>query len=437
MVGYGSVAFGTEPFYILAIMNRRVNSVGWEKIMMKLIARLLWGVAVLILLLAKANYAQEQPYVILISFDGFRWDYLDRGLTPNLEKIRRQGVAAQALEPVFPSKTFPNHLSIITGMYPENHGIIFNHFRDPFSKKRYSLGNADAVQDGRWYWGEAFWQTAERQGITCASYFWPGSEIKLAYRHPTYYEHYEHKRPYSTRVQGVLAWLKLPEPERPHFITLYFDAADSYGHRYGPDAPELDSAIVNLDRQIAELTRGLAEMDLLSKTNIIIVSDHGMTEISPQKVINVEEILSGIACTFQETGPVMMVQPAAGQVEQAFARLKKNENHYRGFRREDVPDYWHFSNHPFISEIVVVADPGWSLITASRGVRGKATHGYDNHVLDMHGIFIGSGPAFKQGYRTGTVRNIDIYPLLCKIFNIMPRQNIDGRLERIGFLLRD
>ncbi|NMB82229.1 MAG: alkaline phosphatase family protein, partial [Ignavibacteria bacterium] len=174
-----------------------------------------------------------KPYVILVSLDGFRWDYLNRGLSPNLEFIRDNGASALSLRPTFPSKTFPNHQSIITGMYIENHGIIANTFRDEFKNELYRMGDTSAVRNSRWYLGEAFWETAERNGITTASYFWPGSEMNLEYRRPTYFENYEHNRPYEKRVEGVANWLKLPVDKRPHFITLYFDDTDTQGHRYG------------------------------------------------------------------------------------------------------------------------------------------------------------------------------------------------------------
>ncbi len=400
--------------------------------------RMKFIVIIALLLFAAPSSAQQQeePYVILISMDGFRWDYLQRGLTPHLDQLRQRGVQALSLEPVFPSKTFPNHLAIITGMYPENHGILFNYFSDPFSDRSYSLRDTAAVRDPRWYLGEAFWETAERQGIRCASYFWPGSEMRPEYRHPTYFEHYEHRRPYEKRVEGVIRWLQMPQSQRPHFITLYFDAVDSQSHRHGTQSAETDSAIVRVDRMVGLLLRRLQQIGMADSVNLIVVSDHGMTDVDPQKVIYVDRLLGELSCESQQSGPVMMLQPKKGELETVLQRLRKNARHFRVFARSQVPSYWHFSRHPFIWDLVLVADPGWSLLRSGQKLRIRATHGYDNHFMDMHGIFVAAGPAFKKGYRTGTLRNIDIYPLLCKIFQIFPRQNIDGRLERIGFVLK-
>lgn len=387
-----------------------------------------------------ANQSQ-QPYLILISFDGFRWDYPQRGLTPNLKMMEEQGVSALSLMPVFPSKTFPNHISIITGMYPENHGIIHNEFYDHLTGEKYKVGDEKSIRDARWYQGEAFWETAERQGIITASYFWPGSELTLEYRRPTYVEYYDHDRPYKERIAGVIQWLQLPEEKRPHFITLYFDATDSKGHKHGPDSPETNLAIQQLDETLGLLFSELEKLEFSSEINIIVVSDHGMTNVDTKRLVNIENILKGMDFKLQGYGPVMMVDCSSESKELIYDRLHQNENHYQVYLREDLPDYFYFKNHPFISPIILIAEMGWTLVDNKRKIALKlyssgGNHGYDNHQLDMHGIFYAIGPAFKKGYQTGTLWNIDIYPLLCKIFNIMPRQNIDGKLERIGFILQ-
>ena len=404
-----------------------------------------WLIISFLLILTTNLFAlenQDKPYVILISFDGFRWDYPNRGITPNLKKIADSGVTALSLQPVFPSKTFPNHYSMITGLYPINHGIIHNDFYDPFSNKRYKVGKKEPVRNAKWYQGEAFWETAERQGIVTASYFWPGSELTLDYRRPTYVEYYEESRPYEKRVQGVIDWLKLPEQKRPHFITLYFEATDTYGHRKGPDSRELNKAIQRLDDMLGLLIDKLKEIDLLHKTNIIVVSDHGMTSVDSKRTIYIDSYTSGFNCKIQGEGPLMMIDCPQEQLGAVFKNLKQNENNFKVYLKNDVPDYFHFSNHPLISPILVVAEPGWSLQKGELkslvyGTVSKGNHGYDNFHLDMHGIFYAAGPSFKKEYRCGTIWNIDIYPLLCKILGIFPRQNIDGKFERIGFILKN
>jgi predicted AlkP superfamily pyrophosphatase or phosphodiesterase len=396
--------------------------------------------AFLIILFAALSYSQSQPYVILISFDGYRWDYVNRGITPNVNSLIGDGAKAVSFKPVFPTKTFPSHISIVTGMYPENHGIIFNEFNDKFHNSNYNTRDSVQLRNSRWYKGEAFWETARRQGIITASYFWPSSDLDLDDRNPEYYYHYVHKRPYEDRIKGVLEWLQYPYDKRPHFITMYFDLTDGVGHRYGPNSPEINMAISSLDSTLGNLLSGLEEIQMRDSVNIILVSDHGMTEVHFEKIINVEEILDGYQFVHSNSGPVMMISADGGDIEKIYSLLEKNENHYKVYLKNDIPPYYHFSKSPMISEILLVAEMGWAVITNKnlkwmKPEKYNGNHGYNNHHLDMHGVFIAAGPQFKNNYKAGTINSLDVYPLLCKIFNIIPNNNIDGKLERIEFIL--
>ncbi len=380
-----------------------------------------------------------EPYVILVSFDGYRWDYPERGITPNLDFFKDNGVKALSFRPAFPSKTFPNHFSIITGMYPENHGIIQNEFEDPFENTSYGISDTVSVRNAKWYQGEAFWETAERQGIKTASFFWPGSEVTLSYRHPTYYKKYEHDLDYGKRIDGVIDWLKLPYNERPHFLTMYFHETDSKGHRFGTTGIEINNAIHLLDSLVGDLYKRLKDINMADSVDIILLSDHGMTNLDKERKINIESLLD-IKCKIIGFGPVMMIEPPKQKVEEVYLELKKSANHFRVFKKNEVPEYLHFSKNPLISSIVVVADLGWVLYDNSSEKIIKrysfgGDHGYDNSEIDMHGIFYAIGPHFKKNFLTGTLNNIDVYPLLSKIFGIQPRNNIDGKLERIEFIL--
>ncbi len=382
-----------------------------------------------------ACLASEKNIVILISFDGFRWDYIQKGKSPNLEKLAAEGVAALSLKPVFPSKTFPNHYSTVTGLYAESHGLIANNYENPATGEKYSLRDTAAVRNPRWYQGEAIWETAERQGVICANYFWPGSEIGARHRRATYIQHYEHERPYKERVDGVLEWLKLPERKRPRFITLYFDAVDSKGHKFGPNAPETEAAIAQVDSLLGYLRDGIEKIGISAKTNIVITSDHGMAEIDASRSVNVEELLGEIQCRITDSGPIMFLRPKNASVEETAQALRKNAKYFRVLTRDNMPKDYHFSRHPFIPPIILLADLGWSLTTNRGPLTIRGHHGFDPNHIDMHGIFYAAGPNFKKGFKTGTQRNIDIYPLLCKILGIIPRQNIDGKLEMIESVL--
>ncbi len=391
---------------------------------------------VLVLILFGNSLAQKDSYVILVSFDGFRWDYLNRGLTPNLDKVIDNGVRALSLRPCFPSKTFPNHISIATGMFPQNHGIISNNFENPFTKEMYGMRTTGS----KWYNGEFIWETLERNGIKTASYFWPGSEITYSERRPSMYKKYEHKFPYYNRIDSVIAWLSLPEEERPHFLTVYFDATDTYGHKYGPNSPEVNRTIQSLDSLSGYFLKRLDEIGMGDKVNVIFLSDHGMTEISSDKFINIEEMLKEFDVELQNDGPVMMIRTKPDNRNKVYKYLKQ-QKHFSTYKKEEMPSYYNFNKHPFIDDLILVADLGYSLlddksIKKAGEYEGKGNHGFAKDELDMHGIFIGKGPSFKNGFKTGTVWNIDVYPLICKIFGVFPRLNIDGNVERIEFLLK-
>ncbi|MEJ5287216.1 MAG: Alkaline phosphodiesterase I / Nucleotide pyrophosphatase [Candidatus Kapaibacterium sp.] len=377
-------------------------------------------------------------YVLLISFDGFRWDYLNRGLTPNLERFAKNGIRAISLEPSFPSGTFPNHYSIVTGLYPQNHGIIGNHIYNKFSNASFSLKDTSAVSDPRWYFGEAIWETAKRQGLLTASFFWPGSEMKLDYRRPNYFIPFNPKIPYKVRIDSVIGWLKLPYEKKPKFITLYFEETDTKGHDFGPNSPQIDSAIALCDHLFGYLIEKLTSINFLDSINIIVVSDHGMAEIDKNKIIVLMDLLQIGKIKINSYGYLASITGDKDSVEKAFKVLESNENHFKVYKREEVPEFYHFSNNPWIGDIVIIPDYEWTVAydSSEYTFKVKGNHGYDNHWMDMHGIFIAGGPAFKKAYTTGTIRNIDIYPLLCKILNIVPRGNIDGKLELIEFILK-
>jgi predicted AlkP superfamily pyrophosphatase or phosphodiesterase len=384
---------------------------------------------------------QNRNYTILISFDGFRWDYPDRGITPNLDQINKNGVHALSLKPCFPSKTFPNHYSIVTGMYPENHGIIANSFNNPYTKEKYSLYDSIAVRDPKWYKGEAIWETAKRQGVITASYFWPGSELLPDYRRPDYSEKFVYARPYYERINGALKWLELPYDKRPHFITLYFDAIDTSGHNYGPNSNEVNQSIAMEDSIVGKIFLGLKKINLFDSTNVIILSDHGMTELSTERVINIDNLLSGFQFKTSDRGTMMFIYPEESQKNVVYQKLKDSEDNYKVYWKSDIPDYLHYKDNPFIAEIIIIADLGYSLFNSKDVEKYSAhfplgNHGYDPSNLDMNGIFYAIGPDFKKGYTCGTIENIDIYPLLAKILRIFPNNNIDGKLERIEFLLK-
>lgn len=396
--------------------------------------------ALLLLFLIQLTFSySEKPYVLLISIDGFRWDYIHRDKTPNLKYFAEEGVQALSLRPAFPSSTFPNHYTIITGLYPANHNIISNRIEDQFSNNIFTLGNTTQVRDARWYTGEAFWETARRNGIQTASFFWPGSEINIEYRRPNYYKYYDRDIPYNERVQQIIQWLTLPENIRPHFITLYFELIDWIGHRDGPNSVKMDSVLNVIDNVFADLLTNLDKINFIDSINIIVVSDHGMTNIDTNKIINISQLVDNKQIKINAEGYIAHLNGPKQDLERIYKKLKSNQNHFKIYWKSELPNYYHYSNNPLIGEILILPEIGWNIVADRNSyiykVRGN--HGYDNNWIEMHGIFLAGGPAFKKHYKVGTLWNVDIYPLLCRIFQIPCRSNIDGSIERIGFILNE
>ncbi len=393
--------------------------------------RLLWSM----LLITAVVFAR--PYVLLISWDGFRRDYPDKGDFPSLRYMQEHGVRAESLQPVFPSKTFPNHYSLVTGMYPARHGMIFNSFIDPRSGIYYSTKRKtrDRLFPTEWYRGEPIWVTARKNGLKSASVFWVGTEVIDKKRQPDYFELYDHYMPHETRIAKIMEHLQRPLAARPRFLSLYFSDTDDSGHRFGPESDETLSAIARLDRSLGKVLEGLKEIGLADSVNIILVSDHGMTETSPQRVVPVDSLLSGLDYKVNGSGQVSSFLADDQTIRKIEERLGGYQRGFKLYRREEIPAYYHFSGHPAIGPLLLVAEPGWYLrIKFPLSARGA--HGYDNRFLEMHGIFLAMGPAFRVNYRTGMLRNIDVYPLMCHILGITPNPEMDGEFIKIMHVLK-
>jgi len=381
-----------------------------------------------------------EPTVLLISLDGFRWDYLEKAHTPNLDRLVNTGVKARALIPVFPTKTFPNHYSIATGLYPENHGIIANTMYDPVVDDTFALSLRAAVSDGRWYGGEPIWVTAEKQGQISATLFWPGSEAEIENFRPTYWYEYDHDMPHADRVNQVLAWFDLPPDHRPTFITLYFPDTDDDGHRFGPDSQELAATAEKVDSTLGTLFQGLMEREIMEEINILVVSDHGMASTDSTQMIFLDDYINLTQAGVIDWSPILGLRPPEEVRENIYAALKNAHPHLQVYRREEVPRRLHYSTHYRIPPVIGIADEGWSIATRAFYQRDPSyfaggTHGYDNRYPSMHGIFIARGPAFKNGLQVAPFLNIHIYNLITVVLGLEPAPN-DGSLDSVKVILK-
>ncbi len=377
--------------------------------------------------------------VILLSLDGVRWDYLDKYDAPNLETLAAEGVEAERLTPVFPTKTFPNHYSVVTGLYAENHGIISNTIFDPNLDGLFSLSNRDAIVDARWWEGEPLWVTAEKQGQTSATYFWPGSEAAIQNVRPTYWREYDGRIPGEERVDQVLAWLDLPVSERPTFITLYFSETDGAGHRHGPDSPEVGEAMYAVDAYVGRLVDGLRARGIFDDVNLIVTSDHGMTTTSEDRVIIIDDFFDPDAAHVVDYSPVLMMYPPAGTDQDSLVRALDRHPRVAAYAKDDVPARYHIAGHRRTPPILAIADDGWEFSTRERYDENPTRynggmHGYDNQLESMGGLFIARGPAFRRGAKRGPFMNVHIYEMVCAILGLEPAPN-DGSLDAVADVL--
>ena len=375
---------------------------------------------------------------VLISLDGFRADYITRPGAVTLRALAARGVRAERMIPAFPSKTFPNHYTIVTGLYPEHHGIVANTMVDARIGATFTIGDTLIARDPRWWGGEPIWNTAERQGVRTAAFFWPGSDYAINGRYPTYYTPFDNRVPDTLRVRQVLDWLTMPADRVPRFVTLYFSNTDNAGHDHGPDAPQVDAAIAHVDSLIGALVTGLAARGLGERVNLVIVSDHGMTPIDGSRVIRLDDYLDLNDVDVVDWMPVAAVTPKPGKLPVVYEALRRTP-HLQVFRKDSVPARFHYRDNPRITPLVLLADEGWTITSTARLRMGQprgGTHGYDNFLPSMGALFIAAGPDIQQGRVLAPFANVHVYPLLARLLGVKPAPN-DGHADSLAITRRD
>jgi predicted AlkP superfamily pyrophosphatase or phosphodiesterase len=396
------------------------------------------AISMLIILAGFRNDIRKpfRNYVVLVSFDGFRWDYSKLYNTPNLNKLASEGVKADRLIPSFPTKTFPNHYSIVTGLYPDHHGLIENSFNAADLGLFYRMGDRSAVENPEFYGGEPVWVTAEKQGVRAASFYWVGSEAAVGGIHPTYWKKYDGTVTYGARIDSVIKWLSYPENKRPELVTLYFDEPDLTSHDFGPVSAETGKVVSSLDSILGVIRSKLSALPYAKRINLIVLSDHGMGPVSPDNYINVRAVMPTRMITSISGGnPVYLINPAEGKRDSVLYLLNSVKG-LKAWSKSKVPEWFHYGTSKRIPEIVVVADSSWSIGTRPDGSSMKGgAHGYDNSNSDMFSIFYAQGPSFRKNYKFSELNNVDIYNLICKILDIRPAKN-DGDPAHIKRLLR-
>ncbi|SDW58502.1 Predicted pyrophosphatase or phosphodiesterase, AlkP superfamily [Lysobacter enzymogenes] len=379
--------------------------------------------------------------LLLISIDSFRASYLELGLTPNLQRIADQGVRAQWINPSYPTQTFPNHYTLVTGLRPDHHGVIHNTMRDP-DLGRFRVSDPNAIGETRWWdGGEPIWIGAQNAGLRGATMLWPGGEAPVRGQHANRSRAFDPKITEIARVEQVLEWLGEPATTRPHVTALYFDSLDKESHDYGPNSPQARAAMQRIDSALGHLTDALAARGELDRVNLIVVSDHGMAEVPVGQRMAVEDIVTPQQAVVTSVGQSIGVAPNPGFEAEVEKRLLGRHDHYQCWRKGELPARWHYGTHPRIPAIVCQMDEGWDAIEGevlkkSPKNQTRGSHGYDPALPSMRAIFIARGPAFRQGATIPAFDNIDVYPLLARLLGIKPAKN-DGDIAPLLPALKD
>jgi predicted AlkP superfamily pyrophosphatase or phosphodiesterase len=376
---------------------------------------------------ANAPEQQQKPYVILISIDGFRYDYAQKYGAKNLLEFAKQGVKADALIPSFPSVTFPNHYTIATGLYPSHTGLVANSFYDRALKESYSMSQKDKVKDGSWYGGTPLWVLAEQQKMVSASFYWVGSDADVQGIHPSYYYYYNEKISNKDRVEVVKNWLTLPEEKRPHFISFYYPEVDHAGHDFGPESAETKAAVQLVDGYIADLVAAVNSTGL--PVNFILVSDHGMTQVDQKNPIKTPASIDKQQFKISSAGSMMQLYAnEASAILPLYAKLKASAVDYEVYLKKDVPKRLHYGpkddRFNRIGDLVLLAK--WPKVFADWKVN-PGFHGFDpSTVPDMKATFYAWGPAFKQGLQVPAFKNVEVYDVVTQILGLTKTSKTDG-----------
>lgn len=387
---------------------------------------------------AYSQHDRRAPVTILISIDGFRPDYLTRGATPVLSGLAANGVGASML-PSFPSKTFPNHWTLVTGLRPDRTGIVGNTIERPAADPTKPPETFTMQTDDASWWNDAepIWVSAERAGIRTATMFWPGSNvawgstqkgdhgIPIGGTRPEDWQQFNQAVTGTQRVAAVIDWLRRPAVTRPRLVTLYFDTVDTAGHRFGPDSPEVTAAAADVDRSIGMLVDGLGQLG--QPANLVIVADHGMAATSSDRVVALGSLADPADFHLEESGPYASLSATPGHEAALERALLRPHRHVRCWRKSDIPARFHFGADPRVQPYLCLAETGWLIErTPSTKPFAGGDHGYDNAVPEMRALFIAQGPAFAAGRTLAPFDNVDIAPLVRDLIGLPPGRALDG-----------
>ena len=380
----------------------------------------------------------NKPYVILISADGFRADFNELYEAKNLNALAKTGVHAKFMTPSYPSVTFPNHYSIVTGLYPAHHGLVDNSYIDLATGSFYNMGNKKMVAEGKWYGGTPIWVLAEQQKMISASFYWVASEADIQGIKPTYHYVYNEKIDIATRIKAVKDWLSLPEAQRPHLITFYFPQVDHDAHEYGPNDAHVGNAVQFVDSSINALQKELASLSL--PINYIFVSDHGMAKVDNINTLPLPSAIDTAYFTvpYGDT-QLHLYAKDKSKIETTYQALKLDTS-VTVYKLDETPAYWHYTSrddrYNRLGDLIVV--PHFpKVFNLSKRKTSIGKHGFDNHLVEMRASFSAWGPAFKNGLTIDGFENVNVFPLVAHILGLQyDEKSIDGKFDVLRPILK-
>lgn len=377
---------------------------------------------------------RDRPKLLLVSFDGFRWDYIDRVPTPNFNRIIEEGVNVKQVESAYITKTFPNHYSLVTGLFAETHGIVANEMYDPVLNRSFSM-ETDSVYESQW-WEEAvpLWVTIQKAGGRSGAAMWPGSDVKIHGMFPNRYLPYNASVSFESRVERIIEWFSAPKEEAVDFGVLYWEEPDESGHNLGPQSPLMDVVIAGIDEKLGFLMNELKKAGLYERVNLIVTSDHGMAQLSTEKIIELDQYVSRDLYTWVDKSPVVGILPKEGKLDEVYSKLEDANPNMVVYKKEDIPEHFHYRHNIRIMPILIEAKEGWTIMQNRTGPYMLGNHGYDNTLRSMQPVFVARGPAFRQHCVKTSMRSVDLYPLMCHILSIHPLPN-NGSLSNVKDLL--
>ena len=372
----------------------------------------------------------QERYVVVLSMDGFRSDYPGHAHTPTLDSLAKAGVKAKFL-PSFPSVTFPNHYTMATGLHPDHHGLVNNFFYAPDLDSIYLMGNPNPAFFG----GEPIWNTAEKQGVRTASFYWVGSEYPIQGRQPSIWKPFDKHVPFSSRADSVIAWLQLPEAVRPHLIMWYMEEPDGIGHTASPDSAPTLKKVEELDAILGRFFSNARQLDIFDQIDFIVLSDHGMATCQPEKFVNLCDYLPRDSFEYVFDGVPTLLYPKPTYTDSAYAILKRVPN-ITVWKKNEIPEKFIYGKNPRIGDLVVLPDVGAYVLFRPEGkLHLAATHGYDNFAPEMEAIFYAAGPSFKQHAEIPVMANVNLYLIIARLLNLEPAPN-DGDDVVVSALMR-